>query len=153
MGHIISIVYKPAGIDSRPADCFARVAIEHAELVENAGIANDLKAGIKDRHLNVMAREVLDQLQQEGCRTQPGEMGEQIVLSGIALHELPNGTRLMLGSSAVIEIVNPRTGCSRFEHIQQKTPKDVKGRLGAMCRVIHGGPIRVGDVVEPVSST
>lgn len=150
-GIIVSIAFKPVGIESRPADHFARVPVESAELVADAGIAGDRKAGAKDRHLNIMSREMLDQMKAEGCKTGPGEMGEQIVVSGIDLEALPNGTRLRLGGDAEIEIVKPRTGCVRFVAIQGMRIKATRGRLGAMCRVTRSGNLRVGDAVQQVS--
>lgn len=147
MPSIVSIVYKPEGIESKPTDRFARVPLDRAELVAGKGIAGDRKGNGDDRHLNVMARETLDRLAEEGLKTGPGEMGEQIVVAGLDLAALPNGSRIKLGEAAVIEIVKPRTGCSRFQAIQGTAPKAVSGRLGAMCRVIAGGLIRVGDPV------
>lgn len=150
MGRIVSIAIKPEGIDPKPADHFARVPVETAELRAGKGIAGDRKGNGDDRHLNVMNREILDVLATEGCKTAPGEMGEQIVISGIDLIALPSGARLRFGDAAEIEIVKPRTGCSRLQQIQQKTPKEVRLRLGVMCRVVADGSIRVGDTVALV---
>src|SRR5205085_11780643 len=80
---IVSIAFKPANLESKPRDRYARIAVEMAELVAGKGIAEDKKGSGAERHLNVMARETLDQLQAEGCKTSPGEMGEQIVVAGI----------------------------------------------------------------------
>src|SRR5947208_2144607 len=97
---IVSIAWKPADVESRPAERYARVAVEAAELITGKGIAGDRKGNGRERHLNVMARETLDRLQGEGCKTGPGEMGEQIVLAGIDVDRLPAGTRLRLGTEA-----------------------------------------------------
>jgi MOSC domain-containing protein YiiM len=148
MPNIVSIAVKPAGGESRPADRFARVVVESAELVAGQGIAGDRKSGTRDRHLNVMTRQTLDQMRAEGCRTGPGEMGEQIVLAGIDLNGLASGTQLRLGPTAIIEIVKERTPCSRFEQVQKLTIQAAWGRLGVMCRVVEGGVIRVGDEVK-----
>ena len=149
---IISIAFKPEGIESRPPDRYARVGVDSAALIAGEGIAGDRKSGARDRHLNVMARATLDQLRLEGCRTDPGEMGEQLVLDGIDIEQLAAGTCLRLGPSAVIEVVKPRTPCSRFEQIQKMTIKTAWGRLGVMCRVVEGGPIRVGDAVAALDN-
>lgn len=147
MPSIVSIVYKPDNIESKPANHFARVPLDRAELIAGKGIAGDRKGNGDDRHLNVMSRETLDRLAEEGCKTGPGEMGEQIVVSGLDLATLPNGARIKVGNHAEIEIIKPRTGCSRFEAIQGISPKAVSGRLGAMCRVTIGGAIHIGDAV------
>jgi MOSC domain-containing protein YiiM len=82
-------------------------------------------------------------------------MGEQLVLSGIPVDQLPPGTRLRLGGEAVVEVVQPRTGCDRLQCVQGCTPAQVTGRLGVMARVLAGGTIRVGDAVahaDPVAA-
>jgi MOSC domain-containing protein YiiM len=94
-----------------------------------------------------MLAEFVSQLQAEGFRAAPGELGEQIVLAGLDPGSLAEGVRLRLGKSAVIEFINLRTGCSRFEHIQGRPKTSVAGRLGFMARVIQGGEIALGDEV------
>jgi MOSC domain-containing protein YiiM len=144
---IISIVHTPADIDPRPPDYYARVPLEAATLEAGRGIVTDRKGSRPQRQLNVMALETLVQLRAEGYRTAPGEMGEQIVVSGIAIDRLTFGTRVRLGDDVVIEVDKPRTGCDRLQHIQGCMPAAVAGRLGVMARVLMGGSIRVGDTV------
>jgi MOSC domain-containing protein YiiM len=75
-------------------------------------------------------------------------MGEQIVIAGIAIDRLAAGTAVHLGHEAVIEVVEPRTGCHRLRTIQGCAPADVAGRLGVMARVLIEGTIAVGDAAE-----
>jgi MOSC domain-containing protein YiiM len=150
MGEIVSIVYTPAGIDPRPPDRYARVPLQEATLEAGRGIVTDRKGSRPERQLNVMALETLEALRAEGYRTGPGEMGEQIVVSGIAIDGLAAGTQLRLGNEVVIEVLMPRTGCARLQHIQGCTPAKVAGRLGVMARVLVGGIIHVGDAVALV---
>jgi MOSC domain-containing protein YiiM len=117
--------------------------------VAGHGLAGDSKA-LPTRQLNVMFAEVLAELAAEGFLTAPGQMGEQLVLAGVGPANRAAGTRLRLGESAVIEIVKPRTGCSRFVSIQGKTLDEAAGRLGVLAQVIVGGPVRVGDPVTTV---
>src|SRR6516162_9926816 len=99
-------------------------------------IVADRKGGRSERQLNGMAAEILAQLCDEGFHTAPGEMGEPLVASAIQLNELAEGARLRIGIEAVKEVVKPRTGCARFEHIQHCSRSDVAGRLGVMARVL-----------------
>ena len=150
MSKVVSIVHTPEGIDPRPPDHYARVPLEVAVLDAGRGIVTDRKGSQARRQLNVMAAETLEQLRAEGYRTAPGEMGEQIVVSGIAVDRLAVGTRLMIGDEVVIEVDKPRTGCDRLRRIQGCTPADVAGRLGVMARVLLGGTLRVGDPVTVI---
>jgi MOSC domain-containing protein YiiM len=154
MGKIVSIVHTPAGIDPRPPDRYARVPLAVATLEAGRGIVDDRKGKQRDRQLNVMALETLAQLGAAGFRTAPGEMGEQIVVSSIGIDALPAGTLLRLGEAAVIEVLEPRTGCARFRRIQGRDLAETVGRLGIMAQVVTGGTIRVGDtarIVEDLS--
>jgi heme-degrading monooxygenase HmoA len=151
LGKVVSMVHTPPDIDPRPPDHYARVPLEAATLQAGRGIATDRKGSKPERQLNVMARETLEGLRAEGLRTGPGEMGEQIVVAGIAVDGLAAGTRLKLGDEAVIEVDKPRTGCDRLRRIQGCTPAEVAGRLGVMARVVGGGTVRVGDAVALVA--
>jgi MOSC domain-containing protein YiiM len=153
MPHVVSICYKPAGVEQRPADRFARVTVAEAVLVEGHGIDGDAKGGrdkngTNKRQLNVMFAETMAGLRAEGFKADPGELGEQIVVAGLDEAALTPGTRLALGESAVIEVTLSRTGCDRFAHIQGKPKEIAKGRLGIMARVVVGGAVRAGDEVR-----
>lgn len=147
-GQIAHLLYQPAPSEDKEPYGYVRVPRETVTLIAKHGIEGDCKAGKNPkRNLNIMASETVAQLAAEGFKTQPGEMGEQIQLSGIDVNNLKRGDRLQIGS-AVVEITMLRTGCSWFEKIQTFSPSVVKGRLGQMASVIEGGEIRVGDPVR-----
>lgn len=153
MPRVAAITYSPPADEPRPEYRYHRVACTSALLVVDRGIEGDRKAAGERRQINVMSAEMLSELRSEGFKTDPGQMGEQIVLEGVAVDSLPAGTRLRIGGTAIIEIVYPRTGCSRFERIQGKHKALVRGRLGMMVRVVAGGPIAVGAPVEIEAAT
>ena len=148
MAHITSIVYSPKIDYQEPADEYLRVLVSIADLVAGHGIDGDRKGSQPDRGLNVMSAEILAGLASEGFQTGPGQMGEQIVISGLDFGALSEGTRLQLGSAAAIEFIKNRTGCDRFEHIQGGARATVADRVGFMARVVASGRIRVGDPVS-----
>ncbi|MGH2523590.1 MAG: MOSC domain-containing protein [Anaerolineales bacterium] len=150
MIEIISIVYKPESVGSDPKDHYARVPLASATLVVGRGIEGDRKGGHPNRQLNIMSLEALRELRAEGFRTGPGQMGEQIVIGGLDVGTLTAGDRLQTGDQAWVEVINPRTGCDRFERIQGKSPELAAGRLGVIAKVVTGGAIRVGDPVRVV---
>lgn len=153
MPQIVSIAYTPANIERRPADYFARTPLDSAVLIASHGIDGDAKATRGKRQLNVMFAEQVAGLRAEGFRTEPGELGEQIVVAGLSLDEITPGARLRLGAAAVIELCELRTGCGRFAHIQGKPAADATGRLGYMARVLAGGKIAVGSPVAVLPGT
>jgi MOSC domain-containing protein YiiM len=150
MAHVVSIVYRPKGT-GRPQDRYARVPAERVRLVEFRGIEGDMKASAAKRQLNVMCAETVAELGAEGFRVGPGELGEQVVVAGVDPAALAPGARVRLGA-AVIEVVEPRTGCARFEMIQGQPRGRAKGRLGVIARVVGGGELAVGDAVEVLAA-
>ncbi|MBZ0301167.1 MAG: MOSC domain-containing protein [Anaerolineae bacterium] len=152
MGTVVSIAYRPDEVPAHPADHYSRVALPGAQLVENYGIEGDRKGGNPSRNLNIMAQESIDTLAAEGFKAQPGELGEQIIITGLGedLNTLPEGTQLLIGDQAVVEVGTPRTGCDRFQAIQGIDPAQAAGRLGVMARVVKDGRIQVGDRIQIV---
>jgi MOSC domain-containing protein YiiM len=147
MPEIRSIVYTPTYITEKSQDRYDRLPLSQAKLVAGYGIEGDRKGGHPKRHLNIMCAETLGSLGAEGFSVAPGEMGEQLILSGIDLIDLPPGARVRLGDAAEIEVVEPRNGCDKFERVQGKAPTQAKRRLGVMARVLASGVIAVGDPV------
>jgi len=147
MTQIASIVFKPAGVDE-PGDDYLRVDLDEATLIAGYGIDGDIKGGHPDRNLNIMSYETLTILRGQGFYTEPGQMGEQVVIHQLDVDNLPPGTRVQLGDAAIIEVLKPRTGCDRFEKYQKRSRQEAAGQMGMMARVITGGKIRVGDPVK-----
>jgi MOSC domain-containing protein YiiM len=147
MARIVSIAFSPPTENPRPEDHYHRVPAAAAMLVADLGIETDRKGRGGDRQINIMSAETLASLRDEGFNTAPGQMGEQIVIDGIDVNQLPARARLRIGAAAVVEIVLPRTGCDRFERIQGKHKKLARGRMGVIARVVASGAIAVGDPV------
>jgi MOSC domain-containing protein YiiM len=149
MAAIYSIVYKPAPPpdEDRTGD-YLRAPLQEATLVEGVGIQGDHKGGKHpDRQLNLLSREWLEAAALKGYKTEPGQFGEQLVISGIAVETLAPGARLQLGDQAMLEIVKPRTGCARLQAAQGHEVLEL-GKLGVLARVVSGGQVRVGDAVK-----
>lgn len=86
--------------------------------------------------------------------------GDQLYVDLELSHEnLPAGTRLAIGDTAVIEVTaKPHNGCKKFlKHFGEEVVQFVNSDLGqAMrlrglnARVVTGGVVRPGDVVRKV---
>jgi len=150
MAHISSIAYQPQGMnyqDQEHAGDYIRVPFANARLVAGHGIEGDQKAGHHpERQINLVSQDWLDAQAPKGYRTRPGQFGEQMIITGIAVEQLSPGTRLQLGAEAVVEVAKARTGCPRLESAQGK-PIAGLGPLGVMVRVITDGAVSLGDTV------
>ena len=153
MPQITSIAYQPRDrhYDDSMSD-FIRVPVEAAMLVADHGIDGDRKAGHnKTRQVNLLSAEWLAARAAEGYRAAPGQFGEQLIIAGLAVETLPAGTLLAIGPQAILAITKGRTGCERLQAVQPR-PTTILGPIGALARVVTGGPIGVGDevaVLEP----
>ncbi len=148
MAEIKSICYQTAASEMVEPYHYNRTSIDYVELIAGHGIEGDRKAGRNPkRQLNIMSAAMVATLQAEGYQTAPGELGEQLVISGLDAMTLERGSRLQFGDSAIIEITMPRTPCSWFELIQGKTMAETAGRIGVMATVIASGSIAIGDPV------
>ena len=151
MAVVHSIVYQIDKSRNQEPYQYNRIQAECVSLVAGHGIDGDRKAGHNPRRqINVMSLETLQALAGEGWRVGPGEMGEQMVISGLDVMALAEGTRLKIGDSAVVEIFKPREPCDWLGLIQGKNFEDVIGRAGVFVGVITGGNVCVGDAVSVV---
>lgn len=97
------------------------------------------------------------ELRAGGFEIAAGQMGENVMTSGLDLLALPVGTRLHLGDAAVVEVTGLRNPCAQLDRIHPGLMKatldrDTEGHLirkaGVMSIVLVGGEVRPGDPIE-----
>jgi MOSC domain len=160
LGRIELIVRRPA-VDER--EVLTEGTLDHAEglvgdtwRVRGSSRTPDGSAH-PDMQLNVMNARVAALVAADDDRRQLA--GDQLYLDlDISEANLPPGTRLALGS-AVIEVTDqPHRGCAkfaaRFGHEALKFVNSATGRelrlRGMNARVVVGGTVRAGDLVQKV---
>jgi MOSC domain-containing protein YiiM len=109
------------------------------------------------RQVHLMHAELHAELRAGGFSVAPGKMGENITTAGLDLLGLPTGTRLHLGSSAIVEVTGLRNPCVQLDRFQPGLmsavlARDERGRLvrkaGIMAVVLVGGDVRPGDAIR-----
>ena len=75
-----------------------------------------------------------------------GVLGENILVD-YNPYLLPSGTRLSIGT-VVLEISQGCTLCKSLTKIDSKLPKLLKNDRGVFVKVIKGGTIHTGDIVQ-----
>lgn len=109
------------------------------------------------RQVHLIHAELHDELRVAGFNIQPGDMGENITTRGIALLDLPTGTRLHLGDTAVVEITGLRNPCAQLDRFQTGLTaavldRDEQGNLvrkaGIMGIVLSEGEVHPGDAIR-----
>jgi MOSC domain-containing protein YiiM len=88
----------------------------------------------------------------EAMGLQPGLIRENITTVGLNVNGLEIGQRLRVGES-LLEVTMVCTPCDQMEKIRPGLRRELWGRRGMLCRVIEGGFVRTGDVIERVEHT
>ncbi|MBI4548402.1 MAG: MOSC domain-containing protein [Ignavibacteriae bacterium] len=122
--------------------------VNQVEAIENLGFKNDRHA-IPDssRQILLIEKEILDEL-----KLMPGQVKENITTEGIQLMQLNPRQRLRIGSDVIVEITKVCSPCGRMEEIRAGLLQELAGRRGILARVIKGGIVRRGDVVQQIGA-
>jgi MOSC domain-containing protein YiiM len=151
---------------------FSKPSTEAITLLAGLGVEGDAHMGETVKHRSRVARdptqpnfrqvhlvheELHDELRAQGFEIVPGAMGENVTTRGIELLALPRGTRLYLGTDAVIEVTGLRNPCGQLNNLgagvqSAVLERDADGKLvrkaGVMSIVLAGGDVRPGDRVR-----
>ncbi len=151
---------------------FSKEPCESIRLLEGLGVEGDAHLGATVKHRSRVAKdpevpnlrqvhlihaELYDEVAEKGFKVLPGQIGENVTTRGIDLLDLPTGTRLQLGETAVVEVKGLRTPCSQIDNFQPGLmaaclDRDADGNLirksGVMGVVVAGGEVRPGDSIR-----
>ena len=162
-----------ASVSLNPQHGFSKSPQTCITLIEGEGVEGDAHRGRTTQHLylkrkdaslpnlcqvHLIASELLDELAAKGFALNAGDLGENVLTTGLDLLSLPAGTLLHLGSEAVVEVTGLRTPCSQIDAFcaglqeQMWGPRDAANqktrRAGVMSVVRTGGVVRVEDPIR-----
>ena len=120
------------------------------ELREEHGIVGDAHAGDWHRQVSLLAQESIEKMQRMGLDVDAGDFAENITTKGIDLPSLPIGTRLTVGG-VLIEVTQIGKECHTRCAIYHQAGDCVMPKEGIFARVLHGGVVKPGDLIEVVS--
>ncbi len=153
---------------------FSKVPRDEVELVEGFGIVGDTHAGTTVQHLfrmqtdpeqpnlrqvHLVASEWHDEVREHGYELRPGDIGENVLTTGIDLIRLPAGTLLRLGADAIVRVTGLRNPCKQIDTfrtglLRMSVGRDEAGevvrKVGVMSVVERGGIVRPGDPIDVV---
>ena len=122
--------------------------ISEGTLVEEFGLEGDAHGGPWHRQLSLLALESIRKMQDLGLKVRPGSFAENITTEGLNLPELPIGTRLRLGSEALVEVTQIGKVCHDRCAIYRLAGDCVMPKEGIFVRILKGGHVRPGDSIE-----
>ncbi|GAW93360.1 MOSC domain-containing protein [Calderihabitans maritimus] len=124
--------------------------ISRGELVPEFGLKGDAHAGPGNRQVSLLAMESIEKMRQRGLEVKPGDFAENITTEGIDLVSLPVGTKMRMGPTALVEVTQIGKQCHERCAIYYQAGDCVMPREGIFVRVIKGGYICPGDIIEVV---
>ncbi|MFB3880416.1 MAG: cyclic pyranopterin monophosphate synthase MoaC [Armatimonadota bacterium] len=126
-----------------------KTPVEVGVLREDYGLVGDAHAGT-GRQVSLLANESVDTMRAEGMDLHPGDFAENLTTSGIRIDTLPVGTRLRVGENAMLEVTQIGKECHQDCEIRAQTGRCVMPTEGVFAKVLVGGEVRRGDIVEVV---
>jgi MOSC domain-containing protein YiiM len=117
-------------------------------LVAGLGLENDAHAGTPLRQGSLLAMERRDKLRAKGLDAVFGDFAENLTTRGIDLPSLSLGTRLRVGSTALLEVAQIDKVCHNRCRIFYTMGDCVMPREGVFVKVLRGGEVAAGDPIE-----
>ena len=117
-------------------------------LIENHGLAGDAHADGTHRQLSLLAKESYAKMEALGAgKLEWGSFAENITTEGIELYTLPVGTKLKI-ADCTAEVTQIGKQCHGDCEIYKKVGTCVMPREGIFVRILQGGEIHAGDIIE-----
>ena len=117
-------------------------------LLPEFGLKDDAHGGKWHRQVSLLAMESIKKMVQLGLKVGPGDFAENVTTQGLNLLELPVGTRLAIGQSAILEVTQIGKVCHTRCAIYYQAGDCVMPKEGIFAKVIEGGEIAVGDEIH-----
>ena len=121
--------------------------IHEAKLIEDFGIEGDAHAGKWHRQVSLLSHDRIEEFRKRGAQVEDGAFGENLVVEGIDFKTLPIGTRFLC-NDVILELTQIVKECHHGCAIFQAMGDCIMPREGVFCRVIRGGTIKEGDMLE-----
>ena len=173
MGRRFDVNFTPkvVAVSRGAAHSFSKSAATHIHLIAGHGVEGDAHCGVTVKHRSRVARdptqpnlrqvhlmhaELFDELAAKGFAVVPGDLGENITTAHVSLLELPAGTLIELGESAVVKLTGLRNPCEQLDGFQpglmaatlaRSLQGDLIRKAGVMGVVTHSGMVRPGDLI------
>src|SRR5215472_1575459 len=118
--------------------------LDEAKVVADFGMEGCAHARLGGkRQVLLVDRETL-----EAMDLRPGVLRENITTDGLNVNGLAIGQQLRIGKTVRLEVGLVCTPCDQMERIRPGLRKELWGRRGMLCRVLEGGIIQAGDLIE-----
>ena len=142
MGKVIAVcISEEKGVQKRN--------VGQATFIEDFGIEHDAHAGNWHRQVSLLSYDKIKAFKEKGAQVKDGDFGENLVVEGIDFSSLPIGTRFIC-NDVVLELTQVGKECHQHCQIYHAMGDCIMPREGVFTKVIKGGKISSGDILELV---
>lgn len=138
---------KVIAVCTSPAKGTQKTNVGQANLVEDFGIEGDAHGGKWHRQVSLLSHDKIQNFRDRGAQVSDGAFGENLVVEGIDFRTLPVGTKLKC-NDVVLEMTQIGKECHQGCEIFQKMGDCIMPREGVFAKVLQGGTIKCGDILE-----
>lgn len=138
---------KVIAVCTSPAKGTQKTNVGQADFIEDFGIEGDAHAGKWHRQVSLLSHDKIEQFRSRGAQVSDGAFGENLVVEGIDFRALPVGTRFKC-NDVILEITQIGKECHQGCEIFQKMGDCIMPREGVFAKVLKGGRIKCGDLLE-----
>jgi MOSC domain-containing protein YiiM len=121
---------------------------KEAVLIQDYGLDGDAHAGSWHRQVSFLAAESIEEARRQGLDVDFGDFAENIATQGINWQEVPLGTRVRIGDTALLEVTQIGKECHTKCAIFHLAGDCIMPKEGIFARVLRGGRIRIGDRIR-----
>ncbi|MAF39157.1 MAG: hypothetical protein CL696_09845 [Chloroflexi bacterium] len=120
--------------------------VQEANAISGLGLEGDRSAYEGNlRQVLFVDKEILD-----GAGLAPGQVKENITVTGLNVAEIKPGQVFTIGDSITLEAVGDCEACSKMDAIRLGLKDQLQGKRGMLAKVINGGSIKIGDSITVV---
>ncbi len=124
-----------------------KTPVNQAVFCVNYGIEGDAHGGADPiKQVSLLADESVEKMRSTGVNLNPGDFAENITTTGLELHTLPVGTKLIIGET-MHEVSKIGKECHNACEIKKQVGYCIMPKEGIFTKVISGGTVKAGDCI------
>ncbi len=126
--------------------------VPSAVLKEDFGIIGDVHAGKDHKQVSLLSLTSWEKNKDEGYELNYGDLFENIIFEGLDdLYHYPVGTIIKIGSETVLSITQIGKDHDVDIEVRGQKVRSIIPKEGIFTRVVKGGTIQAGDIIEVVA--
>ena len=138
---------KITAVCRAPAKGMQKTDVGEALLVADKGMESDAHFGFQHRQVSLLNAEEAAKIREKVPTLKPGDFAENLLVEGFDLSILKLGDRVVAGE-ALLEVTQIGKECHSHFAIYEAAGDCIMPRLGIFCKVVRGGAVRSGDLIE-----